>query len=59
MHFKSLNQTRGYCSRRFKVDQGQNTSSGKKCIERSLHHENSIVKNTVETSVVEAAKKVD
>ena len=53
------NQTRGYCSRKFRVDPSQNTSSKKNCIERSLHHDNFIVKNALETSVVEAPKKVD
>ena len=35
------NQTRGYCSRMFKVDRSENTSSKKKCIERSVHHSHS------------------
>ena len=30
-----------------------------KCIERSVHHDNFIVKNAVETSVVQAAKNVN
>ena len=39
------NQTRGYCSRRFKVDRSENTHNKKKCVERFVHHENFIVKN--------------
>ena len=50
------NQTRDYCSCKFKVDRSENTSSKKKCIERRVHQENFIVENTVETSVVQAAK---
>ena len=43
----------------FKVDRSENTSSKtEKCIERSVHHDNFIVKITVETSVVQAAKNV-
>ena len=43
------NQTRGYCSCMFKVDRSENMSSKKEYIERSVHHDNFIVKNTVET----------
>ena len=32
------NQTRGYCSRRFKADQSESTFSKKKCVERFVHH---------------------
>ena len=45
------NQTRGYCPRKLKVDQSENTSSKKKCFDPSLHHDNFIVKNAIETSV--------
>ena len=50
------NQTRGY-SRKFKVDRSEIISSKKKCIERSVHHDNFTVKSAVETSVVEEARK--
>ena len=49
------NQTRGYCSRKFKVDHRENTSSKKKCMERNVHHDNFIVKSAVEPTVVQAA----
>ena len=49
------NQTRGYCSRKFKVDRRENTSNKEKCIERSVHHDNFIVKSAVEPTVVQAA----
>ena len=57
--FQSTNQTRRYCSRKFKADRGENTSSSKKCMERSIHHYYLIAKNAVETSVAQAAQKVN
>ena len=57
--FQSTNQTRRYCSRKFKADRGENTSSSKKCMERSIHHYCLIGKNAVETSVAQAAQKVN
>ena len=51
------NQTRGYCSRMFKVDRSENTSSKKfvLCEVSTIV----IVKNTVETSAAQAAKNVN
>jgi len=50
------NQTRLICSRKFKVDENERTSSTRIIVERSVHHDNPIVKYAVYASVLQAAK---
>ena len=52
------NQTRLIYSRKFKVDENERTSSTRIIVERSVHHDNPIVKYAVYAGVLQAAKNV-